>query len=74
PTLVDEIRILKNQRIQHPITDLEPVAAVEEVLAGQEAVRHVHVVESVYAYAVKLVRSTRVHDDINLGSSPRGSL
>lgn len=74
PTLVDEIKVLKNQRIQHPITDLDPVAAVEEVLAGREAVRRVHVVESVYAYAVKLVRSTRAHDDITLGSSPRGSL
>jgi len=74
PTLKDEIDVLKNQQIRHPINDLEAVVTAGEILQAQDVVRRVHVEQSIYNYIVELVRRTRMHDDTYLGASPRGSL
>jgi MoxR-like ATPase len=74
PDFDDEIDVLKNQLLQHPIDDLEPVVPAEDVLKAQEGIRRVHVERSVYQYIVELVRKTRQHEDTYLGASPRGSL
>ena len=74
PAFDDEINVLKNQKIRHPIHDLEAVVTASEVIQAQEVIRHVHVEGSVYRYIVELVRKTRQHDDTYLGASPRGSL
>jgi len=74
PDFDDEIDVLKNQLLQHPIDDLEPVVPAEEVLKAQEGIRRVHVERSIYQYIVELVRKTRQHEDTYLGASPRGSL
>ena len=74
PGLDDEINVLKNQQLRHPINDLKPVAAAAEILKGQDIIRRVHVEQSVYRYIVELVRKTRQHEDTYLGASPRGSL
>ena len=74
PELDDEINVLKNQQLRHPINDLQPVAAADEILKGQDVIRRVHVEQSVYRYIVELVRKTRQHEDTYLGASPRGSL
>jgi MoxR-like ATPase len=74
PAFDDEINVLKNQQIRHPINDLEAVVSAGEILQAQEVVRRVHVEGSVYRYIVELVRRTRLHDDTYLGASPRGSL
>lgn len=70
----DEIAILDRQQYQHPITELQPVVTVEELLAAQEAIKSVHVAPPVKRYIVDLVQQTRRHPDIFLGASPRGSL
>jgi MoxR-like ATPase len=74
PDFDDEIDVLKNQLLQHPIEDLEPVVPAEDVLKAQEGIRRVHVERSIYQYIVELVRKTRQHEDTYLGASPRGSL
>ncbi|HBY08996.1 MAG TPA: AAA family ATPase [Chloroflexi bacterium] len=74
PDFDDEINVLKNQLLQHPIETLSPVVSAEEVLQAQNDIRRVHVEQSVYRYIVELVRKTRQHDDTYLGASPRGSL
>jgi len=74
PTYDDEIDVLKNQQLRHPINDLEAVVTAGEILQAQDVIRSVHVEHSVYGYIVELVRKTRQHEDTYLGASPRGSL
>jgi MoxR-like ATPase len=74
PALKDEMDILEQQRLRHPITDLGPVAEVEAVLEAQAAIREVHVSPAVKEYIVRIMRKTRGHEDVYLGASPRGSL
>lgn len=70
----DEIRILELQQLIHPILELVPVVTVEEILVAQETVKHIHVSDPVKRYIVEMVRETRGHPEVYLGSSPRGSL
>ena len=70
----NEIKILEQQRLVHPIVDLEPVLEVEEILYAQEAIKQVHVSDPVKKYIVEIVRKTRTHPEVFLGASPRGSL
>jgi MoxR-like ATPase len=74
PNFDDEIEVLKNQLLQHPIENLTAVVSADEVLQAQDNIRRVHVEQSIYRYIVELVRRTRQHDDTYLGASPRGSL
>jgi len=74
PNPDDEINVLKNQQLQHPINSLKPVVTAAEILKGQDVIRRVHVEHSIYRYIVELVRKTRQHEDTYLGASPRGSL
>ncbi len=70
----NEIKILEQQRLVHPILDLEPVLEVEEILYAQEAIKQVHVSDPIKKYIVEIVRKTRTHPEVFLGASPRGSL
>lgn len=73
-SLSNEIKILEQQKLVHPIVDLESVVEVSEILAAQETIKHIHVSQPVKRYIVELVRETREHPEVYLGSSPRGSL
>ena len=74
PVKRQEMEIMVLQQEAHPIDSLEQVASLEELLAAQQALTGVYVNDLVRAYVVDLVRATREHPDIYLGSSPRGSL
>ena len=74
PDFDSELQILNSQRYKHPLDALAPVAGVEEVLAMQEAIKDVHVAESMQRYIVEITRQTRHHPDAYLGASTRGSL
>lgn len=74
PQLLDEIKVLEQQQLQHPILSLKSVATVEELLNVQELVKTIYVSPAVKRYIVEIVRATRENPDIYLGSSPRGSL
>ncbi len=73
-TLQNEIKILEEQQLIHPILELEPVVTVDEILVAQEAIKHIFVSDPVKRYIVELVRETREHPEVYLGASPRGSL
>jgi MoxR-like ATPase len=73
PSEVDEIALLEIARVRHPLESIEPVVSSEEVIAAQEAVRHVHVADPVRQYLTRLVRATRAHGDVLLGASPRAT-
>ncbi|MEJ5226124.1 MAG: MoxR family ATPase [Anaerolineales bacterium] len=74
PHLTDEMNILEEQKMQHPIEALTPVFDAEDVLAAAEAVRAVYVSAALKRYIVDLVTRTRESGDVYLGASPRGSL
>jgi MoxR-like ATPase len=74
PEFSDERRILLNLRHGHPIDRLEQVVDASELLDVQKGVADVHVDESLLDYVLNVVRATRVHPDVALGASPRGSI
>ena len=74
PSQEDEKQILLNLRAGHPVETLVPVVDSEEVLAFQPAIWGTHVDETLQDYIVDIVAATRVHPDLVLGASPRGSL
>jgi len=74
PTLPDEVRILEEQQIRHPIEALKPVVKVKDILAAIEDVRNIYVSSAIKRYIVELINRTRQSDEVYLGASPRGSL
>ncbi len=70
----EEIEILDRQQHRHPVNSLEQVVGVEELMAAQEAVKDIYVDALVKEYIVNIVRQTREHPDVYLGSSSRGAL
>jgi MoxR-like ATPase len=74
PTLEEELAIIEGQRLTHPIETLQPVTNAEEITHLQATTRGVYVDDLIKQYIVTITESTRKHEDISLGSSPRGSL
>jgi MoxR-like ATPase len=74
PATNNEVRMLTNQQLHHPIDDLKQVIEIDELLRAQEAVKRVKVTAEIKRYIVGLVEKTRAHGEIYLGASPRGSL
>jgi MoxR-like ATPase len=74
PSFEDEKQMVERFQLRHPIETLQPVTTPEGILKSQEAVRTVNVSPEVCDYILKIVRATREHPALLLGSSPRGSL
>jgi MoxR-like ATPase len=74
PTKEEEMEVLDRQRKSHPIDSIDQVVSVEELSVAQDAVKDIYVDELVKSYLVELVRETRLHPDVYLGSSSRGAL
>jgi MoxR-like ATPase len=74
PQPLEEIVILDEQKRAHPLEELGEVCSVEELRELQAAAREIYVDQTVSDYIVRLVSSTRVHPDVYLGASPRGSI
>ncbi len=70
----EELEMLDRQQYKHPIEDLTQKVTVEELQAAQEAIRGIYIDQKVKEYIVDLVRETREHPDVYLGSSSRGAL
>ncbi len=74
PNLEAEHRMVERLQLGHPIETLTAVVSTEEVLAGQRAIRELHVDPKVREYVLQIVRATREHPAVVLGGSPRASL
>ena len=74
PATKDEIRMLDLQKLIHPITELKQVLEADELLEAQQLVRGIGVSNEIKDYIVGLVDTSRKHDEVYLGASPRGSL
>lgn len=73
PSKEEGISILKRFKDQNPIDELKAVATKEDILAVQQVYSHVHVSDDMFNYMMDIVEQTRIHKDIELGVSPRGS-
>jgi MoxR-like ATPase len=68
-----EREILRSEAGTSQLEQLRPVLNAADVLEIQQAVRNVHVDETLITYALAIVRKTRESDHLSLGVSPRGS-
>lgn len=75
PSESDEAALL-DQRIRRGTDEvaLRSVLSPDDLMAMQQAVESVHVDPSIVAYVVAVVRATRHDNEVEIGSSPRGSL
>ena len=75
PTHMEEISVLQNQMSGHPLSRIEQVVDVSElVMAQQYIIENVRVDPLILEYIVSMSEATRRHDEIYLGASPRGTL
>jgi MoxR-like ATPase len=74
PSLVEEIKVVSEQKIKHPVESVMPVMTLEDVVRFQEQVKRIQVSSEILEYIVKLVSATRKSEVIKLGASPRASI
>lgn len=74
PNIPEEMRIMDDQQLQHPIETLKPVVKTKELLQAMQTVRKIFISNAVKRYIVELSTRTRQSQDVYLGASPRGSL
>lgn len=74
PDYNDEIKIMDNQQLRHPIETLKSVVNAKEVLDAAEEIKKVYISPLLKRYVADLTRRTRQSGDIYLGASPRGTL
>jgi MoxR-like ATPase len=70
----NEIKVVSNQKMKHPVEDIKPVLDLEDILRLQQEVKNVLVSPNVLEYIVKLVAFTRSREGVRLGASPRASI
>lgn len=74
PSITEEMSVIQNQQLTHPIDSIEPVTNAEKILAVQKEIKSVHLAEEVKKYIVEITQETRVAETVYVGASPRGSL
>jgi MoxR-like ATPase len=74
PGRLAEREMLRGQDRRDLIRGLEPMIAVDQLLAWQKRVREVHVAESVGDYVLDLLEKSRQLDGLGTGLSPRAGL
>jgi len=74
PTEEEEEEILLTYQRDDPLRDLQRVVSAENLLELQRVVREIHITEDVRHYILRVVRTTREHEAVDLGVSPRGTL
>ncbi|MGI8691049.1 MAG: AAA family ATPase [Thermomicrobiales bacterium] len=75
PTHMEEISVLQNQMSGHPLSRIEQVVDVSELVTAQQyIIENVRVDPLILEYIVSMAEATRRHDEIYLGASPRGTL
>lgn len=70
-----EIEILKRRaKRKSDNIIIENVVSKDDFISIQNMVENIHVDDSIESYIVDIVNKTRVHSQVEIGSSPRGSL
>jgi len=66
--------VVTRSHLNHPVSALNPVLTIEELLDLQQTIDQVRVDESLVDYLLAIVRATRQTDQFLLGASPRGAI
>ena len=74
PSESEELKMLQRHQQGLKATELQPCIALEEVQELQNLVSKVKVAEPLQKYILNLVRTSREHEEISLGVSPRGTV
>ena len=74
PSIADEIRVMDDQQLSHPLESLTSVVKLKEIQQAIDDVKQVYVSPLIKKYIVELTTRTRQSADVYLGASPRGSL
>jgi MoxR-like ATPase len=79
PSLNDDLAILGAYNSQVDLhrqaaDSLTPVTTPEELLKSRALIRQIPAAEEILKYIAEIVRSTRIHPNVQLGSSPRGAI
>jgi len=79
PKTIDDEKLIIKRRIEwkkdDPTRDLKPVVSADEFSALQKTVENdIYIDDVVIQYISEIVRKTREHPQVAVGSSPRGSL
>jgi len=74
PGTANELRIIRDQRDEHPLGRLGPVVTIDEIRVLQDAVKQVYIDALIENWIVRLVEATRRVDGVVIGASVRGSL
>ena len=72
PSFNDEVRVIMTG--EQAKAEIRPVISKDEIVHLIDDCRRVIVSRTVSSYIVSLITATRNHEDIRLGSSPRGSI
>lgn len=76
---LDEEKLILRRRIKwkkdDPTRDIKPAISVKDFLAMQKTVENgIHIDDVVLKYIAEIIRKTREHPQVEVGSSPRGGL
>jgi len=74
PDEPNEREVVTRSHLHHPVSALNPVLTVEELLHLQEGLDQVRMDDSLVDYLLAIVRATRQTDQFLLGVSPRGAI
>ena len=74
PTEEEELQMLQQQQQRIGVEELQPCISLEEVQELQHLVSKVKVAPTLQKYMLNLIRSSRDHEEITLGVSPRGTV
>lgn len=74
PSPSEEARVLELRPAHQELPKLEPVLTKADVVALQSQVDRVRLDETLTRYIVELAGTTRKHDQLQVGISPRGAL
>ncbi len=74
PEPEEEMEVLHRAQKNPPIEGLETVMSLEELRTIQEEVKEIFVDDTIKKYIVDIANRTRIHANVYLGASPRGSI
>ncbi|MDH4136943.1 MAG: MoxR family ATPase [Anaerolineae bacterium] len=74
PSLEEEDEILQRYQHSDPLINLRAVATTEDVLELQRQAQDIHTSTDVRNYILQVARTTREHEAVDLGVSPRGTM
>lgn len=74
PDFEAQVEILKNRQKVDPLTKVNKVMEIENLLEMKEQVKDIYVDEKIYRYITSLVEATREHKYVKLGCSPRAAI